>query len=73
MVYHRREERNWAERAKKGKTGTTVTAYSIKYTLLKDFIYLFHERGERREKEREGNISVWLPLVCPQLGIWPVT
>ena len=25
---------------------------------LKDFIYLFLERGERREKERERNIHV---------------
>ena len=31
---------------------------------FKDFIYLFLERGERREKERERNISVWLPLMC---------
>ena len=28
---------------------------------FKDFIYLFLERGERREKERERNINVWLP------------
>ena len=27
------------------------------------FIYLFLERGERREKERERNINVWLPLM----------
>ena len=38
-----------------------------------DFIYLFLERGEGKEKERERNISVWLPLTCPQLGIWPAT
>ena len=49
-----------------------------------DFIYLFLERGERREKEKERNISVWLPLkmpptgdlacntgMCPGLGIKP--
>ena len=35
---------------------------------LKDFIYLFLERQERREKERERNISVWLPLTHPLLG-----
>ena len=34
----------------------------------KDFIYLFLERGEGREKERERNINVWLPLTHPQLG-----
>ena len=40
---------------------------------FKDFVYLFLERGERREKERERNISVWLPLMRPLLGIWPQT
>ena len=39
--------------------------------LLKDFIYLFLERGEGKEKERERNISVWLPLAHPVLGTWP--
>ena len=37
------------------------------------FIYLFLERGEGREKERERNISVWLPLTHPILGTWPAT
>ena len=36
------------------------------------FIY-FLERGEEREKERERNINVWLPLMCPLLGTWPAT
>ena len=27
--------------------------------LLKNFIYLFLERGKGREKERERNINVW--------------
>ena len=45
----------------------------IVFLLLKDFIYLFLERGEGREKERERNSSVWLPLVCPPLGTWPAT
>ena len=31
----------------------------------KDFISLFLERGEWREKGRERNINVWLPLTCP--------
>ena len=30
---------------------------------LKDFIYLFLETGEGKEKERERNVSVWLPLI----------
>ena len=29
------------------------------------FIY-FLERGEGKEKEREKNRNVWLPLTCPQ-------
>ena len=36
-------------------------------TFLKDFIYLFLERGEGRER----NINVWLPLIWPPLGTWP--
>ena len=40
--------------------------------MMKDVIffkfYLFLERGEGREKERERNISVWLPLMWPLLG-----
>ena len=40
---------------------------------LKDFIYLFLERGERREKEKERNINVCLPLEHPLLGTWPTT
>ena len=39
----------------------------------KDFIYLFLERGEGREKERERNINVGFPLMHPQLGTWPAT
>ena len=37
------------------------------------FIYLFLERGDRKEKERERKINVWLPLLCPTLGTWPKT
>ena len=40
---------------------------------FKGFIYLFLERGEGREKERERNINVWLPLTWPPLGTWPTT
>ena len=36
-------------------------------------IYLLLEKGEGREKERERNITVWLPLMCLQLGTWPAT
>ena len=44
------------------------------FYFFKDFIYLlFLERGEGREKKRERNINMWLPLMCPQLGTWPTT
>ena len=29
--------------------------------------------GEGKEKERETNINVWLPLPHPLLGAWPAT
>ena len=44
-----------------------------KGTFKKDFIYLFLDREEGREKERERNINVWLPLTCPLLETWPTT
>ena len=40
---------------------------------FKDFIYLFLEREERRKKERERNISVWLSFTWPPLETWPAT
>ena len=43
------------------------------HSFLKDFIYLFLERGERKAKERERNINVWLPLTCLLLRTWPTT
>ena len=49
---------------------------SILFSFLLFFKILFInflQRGERREKERERNISVWLPLTHPQLEIWPAT
>ena len=36
----------------------------------KYFIY-FLDRRDRREKERERNISVWLPLTRPPRGTQP--
>ena len=38
----------------------------------KYFIYFF-ERVEGGEKERQRNINVWLPFMCPLLGTWPAT
>ena len=48
--------------------------YYIKYynLMLKCILfYLFLEKG--REKKRERNINVWLPLMHPLLGTWPAT
>ena len=42
------------------------------WSIFKRF-YLFIFRGEMKEKERERNINVWLPLVCPLLVTWPTT
>ena len=48
--------------------------YQLKtINIFKDFVYLFLEGGEGREKERERNIDVWLPLTWPPLGTWPAT
>ena len=45
--------------------------------MFKDFIYVFLEAGEVKDKERERSINVWLPLLhpwnVPQLGIEPAT
>ena len=43
------------------------------FFLLKKRVYLFLERGEGTEKERERNVNVWLPLVHPLLETWPAT
>ena len=33
------------------------------------YVFIFIQRG----RERERNISVWLPLAHPLLGTWPAT
>ena len=48
-----------------------AVTFKLGSQFFKDFIYLFSERGERKEKERERNINVWLPLTHPHLGTWP--
>ena len=41
---------------------------------FKDYLFIyFLERGEGREKEKERNINVWLPLTHPQPGTRPAT
>ena len=46
---------------------------SIMYYFFKILFIYFLERGEGREKERERNINVCLPLESPLLGTWPPT
>ena len=56
---------------KQGPQVRTKNIQVVSFTFFfKDFIY-FLERGEGREKERERNINVWLPLVHLLLGTWP--
>ena len=43
------------------------------FIFLKDFVYLFLERREGIEKERERNINVLLHLTRPLLGTQPTT
>ena len=43
------------------------------YLFIYLFIYLILYSGEGREKKRERNIDVWLPLAHPLLGTWPTT
>ena len=47
-------------------------SYLFSYLFIK-LLNLFLDRGEGREKKRERNINVWLPLVHPPLGTWPTT
>ena len=37
------------------------------------FYFIYFERGGKRGRKRERNISVWLPLTWPPLGTWPAT
>ena len=47
--------------------------FSGYFFLNKNFLYLFLEKGEGKEKGKKRNISVWLPLTQPLLGTWPST
>ena len=46
---------------------TKVNIESQRSKIFFNFIYLFLERGEGREKKRERNTNVWLPLAHPLL------
>ena len=60
-----------------GDLGLLPSTFPPSFSFFLRF-YLFLERGERWEKEREKNImckrnSNWLPLSHPQLGTQPAT
>ena len=59
---------------KKGKDKIWGICISEFFFLFFERFYLFiYSRGGGREKQKERNISVWLPLTCLLLGIWPTT
>ena len=69
QVNHKKN--NYADIIQGGKKyshtwGSSIRSPNVKshFHFFKDFIYLFLERG----KERERNISVWLPLHAPNWG-----
>ena len=47
---------------------TVVSWISFVLFFLRCYLFIFRE-GEGRKR----NVSVWLPLTCPQLGTWPTT
>ena len=53
--------------------GVMVAHFLYLILFFKILFISFLERGEVREKERERNISVWLPLERPSLGSWPAS
>ena len=45
---------------------------TIQFLFLRFYLFIFRQRGGR-EKEKERNINVWLPLTRPLLGTWSTT
>ena len=70
---------HWPDESPKPKGRTLRSCQPVLgkdvFLFFKGFIYLFIYlfRGEGREKERQRNISVWLPLAHLLLGTWPAT
>ena len=40
---------------------------------FKKILFIIFYREGKGGKKRERNINVWLPLICPLLGIWSTT
>ena len=49
-----------------------IITYFLRFYLFV-YLFIFLERGGGKEKEKERNIFVWLPLKRPLLGAWPAT
>ena len=62
-----RLDKDWLKK-KSHMKGQIPSATCFCFVLVFWRFYLFVERGGGREKERERNINVWLPLTCPFLG-----
>ena len=43
----------------------------IGFLIFLNILFMYFYTGKEREKGRERNISVWLPLEHPLLGTWP--
>ena len=58
---------------------SSVALLSAGHCLIDPVLFCFlkilfiSDRAERREKERERNINLWLLLALPLLGTWPTT
>ena len=52
-------------------TGKEIRLKVQTVSIFPFFKILFLERGERKEKERERNKNMWLPLTCSLPGTWP--
>ena len=50
-----------------------ATPWRIRSFFFKIFFILLLDSREGREKERERDINVWLPLMLPLLGTWSKT
>ena len=77
-TYLKHTDNNCASQFDFYRVSTTISLISGSrdnywYEFFKGFIYLVLDRGEGRERKKERNINVWLPLTWPPRGIRPTT